>query len=232
MTSPLDRNAVRAAVTGQHGVRPALVPLDQRIVAEVAKVSPERLAEDPGVLAGAVDFAQRLFGYDAIVVGFDPGVSAEVEAEAARRVRSTRVDVAVVGVVPAPAVDEDRPAAIALARELGEAGVDVLLLQHWTAESHNPATLRTLSRIAAHYQAVLVQSVGADDPFDRVGAPGPLAPGRSLSAEEELAAPASVARVLETTESHIRSAAWLTTRADSGPTTPEHLHAAIAALAQ
>ncbi len=231
MSAPLTRHEVCSALLGRAARRPAFIPLGHGPAARAAQVAPARLGEDPGLLANALDSAQRLFGYDAIVVGFDHAARADVVTEAVRRVRATRADVAVVGVVPAPTPPATRADAVALARELGEAGVDALLVHHWSTDSHDPAVLRTLSRVAAHYRAVLVRSVDAADPLDRTTVDGPLAPGRPLTEHEDAKAHPAVARVVDLT-GPIRPApaAWLTTCPHEADTTPESLHAAVAAI--
>ncbi|WP_186382411.1 hypothetical protein [Amycolatopsis rhizosphaerae] len=231
MTGPLTRDEVREALRGRPARRPAFVPLGQRTAARVAQVPPEVLATDPALLATTLDSAQRLFGYDAIVVGFDPAAEAEVVTEAARRIRAVRGDIAVLGVVGAPEPPAGRAGAVALARALGEAGVDALLVHHWSPRSHDPAALRTLTRVAAHYECVLARSLSPEDPLERSDVDCPLAPGRPLTPAEDAAAPAAVARIAGPDFTGAGRAAWLTTTGDeAAEATPEHLHATVAAV--
>ncbi len=236
MSGPLTRDEVRAALLGRRAGRPAFIPLGHRLAARVAQVDPETLREDPARLATVLDGAQRLFGYDGIVVGYDEGCLPDVVVEAARRIRAIRDDVAVLGVVPAPASPADRKEAVAMARALGEAGADAVLVHHWIGAADTAdtvAALRTLARVTAFYHATIVRSVPADHPLDRAGTHGPLAPGRPLTADEDLRAPATVARVADVTGEPVPAApeaAWLTTAGDPADAVPEDLHATVEAI--
>lgn len=71
------RAVVLATLRGRTSPRPPFIPLVHCLAARLAQTSPQDMAYNPTLLANSLGQAQALFGYDAVVVGFDDTIAAE-----------------------------------------------------------------------------------------------------------------------------------------------------------